>query len=470
MTAAAGRPRAVEPGPPLPFGTILLFILPALLAGFMHGPEMQMQGLYAKYAGLALSALAAATLLTRAFDAVTYPLIGYLSDLTYARTGTRKPWVVGGALFSAFGVWFLYRPPGDAGIVYYGVWTAVTYLGWKIAEIPYQAWSYALTRDYKQRARLQAWRATAQLLGGMVFFATPALAKGLGMAATADLGFPALNLTAVLCAIFVPLTAILVIWRVPEGDAAPPVPETRERFGIVVAFRSVTRNRPMMWLVGAMLPVAILTGVATGVLFLFLDVYLQLGDAYPTILLVTAPVALLGVPFWGFLSVRFERHKVVAVSLVLGAVAYLCLSFVSPGPDAAPLVMIFYPLTVLALLGIVVLFPIIGDIADYGRLQTGEDLTGLYTSVFNFVQVSLRTVSSAAGIAVVGWMGFDATAATQSADGAFAIRLTAVILPALGLAFAGALFWAFPLTRARVNEVQQALSEREASTRAFPDE
>ncbi len=423
MTAAAEQGRADESGPPLPFGTILLFILPALLVGFMHGPEMQMQGLYAKYAGLALSALAAATLLTRAFDAITYPLIGYLSDLTYARTGTRKPWVVGGALMSAFGVWFLYRPPGDAGIVYYGVWTAVTYLGWKIAEIPYQAWSYALTRDYKQRARLQAWRATALLLGGMIFFATPALAKALGMTATADLGFPALSVTAVICAVLVPLAAILVIWRVPEGEAAPPTPEARERFGLVLAFRSVIHNRPMMWLVGAMLPVAILTGAATGVLFLFLDVYLQLGDAYPTILLVTAPVALLGVPFWGFLSVRFERHKVVAVSLVLGAIAYLGLSFVPPGPDAAPLVMILYPLTVLALLGIVVLFPIIGDIADYGRLQTGEDLTGLYTSVFNFVQVSLRTVSSAAGIAVVGWMGFDATAATQSADGAFAIRL-----------------------------------------------
>jgi GPH family glycoside/pentoside/hexuronide:cation symporter len=458
---AAEQSRATEAGPPLPFSTIALFILPALLVGFMHGPELQMQGLYAKYAGLALSALAAATLLTRAFDAITYPLIGYLSDLTYARTGTRKPWVVGGALFSAFGVWFLYRPPSDAGIVYYGVWTAVTYLGWKVAEIPYQAWSYALARDYKQRARLQAWRATAQLFGGMVFFATPALAKALGTATTADLGFPALGVAAVICAVLVPVAAILVIWRVPEGDAAPPNPEAHQRFGIAVAFRSVTRNRPMMWLVGAMLPVAILTGVATGVLFLFLDVYLQLGDAYPTILLVSAPVALLGVPFWGFLSVRFERHKVVAVSLVLGAVAYLCLSFVSPGPGAATLVMIFYPLTVLALLGIVVLFPILGDIADYGRLQTGEDLTGLYTSVFNFVQVSLRTVSSAAGIAAVGWMGFDATAATQGADGVFAIRLTAVILPAIGLAFAGALFWAFPLTRARVHEVQQELAARD---------
>ena len=463
MTAVA-LPK-IDPAPPLPWGTILLFVLPALLAGFMHGPEQQMQGLYAKYAGLALAALAGATLLTRAFDAVTYPLIGYLSDLTFAKTGTRKPWVVGGALISAFGVWFLYRPPSDAGIGYYAAWTAVTYLGWKIAEIPYQAWSYALTRDYKQRGRLQAWRVMAQLLGGMLFFATPALAKWLGMAKTAELGFPALSVTAVLCALLVPLAAVIVIWRVPEGEAAQPTKAEQERYGVVQTFRSVLHNGPMMWLVVAMLPVSVLTGIATGVLFLFLDVYLRLGDAYPQIMLAAAPMALIGVPLWSFLGLKFERHRVIAVSLVLGALAFLCLSFVAPGPGAVPLVMIFYPLTVLALLGIVVAFPMIGDIADYGRLQTGEDLAGLYTAVFNFVQVSLRTVSSAGGIALIGWMGFDATATTQTAEGAFAIRLCAVILPAIGMGFAGGLFWAFPLTRAQSAEVHAELAAREAITK-----
>lgn len=130
---------AAAPPPRLSLCTIAWFILPALALAFMHGPEMQMQGIYAKHAGLTLAALAGATLLTRAFDAITYPVIGYLSDLSYARMGTRKPWVVGGALLSALGVWFLYRPPADVGIGYYVAWTGVTYLGWKTAEIPYQA-------------------------------------------------------------------------------------------------------------------------------------------------------------------------------------------------------------------------------------------------------------------------------------------------------------------------------------------
>lgn len=448
--------------PRLKYGTIFLFILPGLALAFMHGPEQQMQGIYAKHAGLTLAALAGATLLTRAFDAVTYPVIGYLSDLTYARTGSRKSWVVGGALLSTLGAWFLYRPPAGVGITYYVIWTGVIYLGWKTAEIPYQAWSFALTRDYKDRARLQTWRTIAQLIGGMLFFMTPAIAVAVGWTKTSELGFAALNVTAYVSVILIPLMAIIAIWKVPEGEATQPAPAEQRRYGVAESVRAVMRNGPMARLTLGLIPVAVLSGMAAGTQFLFIDTFLNLGDSYPTIMLIAAPIALLGVPFWGFLCIRYERHKVMAASLMLGAVSYMGLSFVSPGPGAAPMVMVLYPLCILSLMGIVALLSMIGDVSDYGRLQSGEDLSGVYASIFNFVQVSLRTVSSAAGIALIGWLGFDATATTQSADGAFGIRLISVILPAIGLGLASLIYWTYPLTRARVEEVRLGLLAREA--------
>lgn len=458
------EPVAVPRG--LRFGTIALFVLPALAMGFMHGPEQQMQGIYAKYAGLALTALAGATLLTRAFDAVTYPVIGYLSDLTFAKTGTRKPWVVGGALLSTLGVWFLYRPPADVGITYYVIWTGVTYLGWKTAEIPYQAWSYALTRDYRDRARVQTWRTFAQLIGGMIFFATPAMAREIGWTRAGDLGFAALNVTAWICLILIPVVALIAIWKVPEGEAAQPTPGERRRYGVGESIRAIIRNGPMARLTMGLVPVAMLSGMATGTQFFFIDTFLGLGDSYPTIMLIAAPMALLGVPFWGFLCVRFERHRVMAVSLMLGAASFMGLAFVAPGAGAASMAMVLYPLCMLSLMGVVALYPMIGDVADYGRLQSGEDLTGLYTSIFIFTQVSLRTVSSAAGIALIGWLGFDATAAAQSAAGAFGIRLIAVALPAIGLALASLFYWTYPLTRARVEEIRAQLHARETECAA----
>ena len=93
--------------------TLIAFTLPTLILGVMHGPEGQIQAIYAKHAGIALGTLAWATLLTRMFDAITYPLIGYLSDLSYARRGTRKDWLVAGAAVSVIGFWQLLRPPSQ---------------------------------------------------------------------------------------------------------------------------------------------------------------------------------------------------------------------------------------------------------------------------------------------------------------------------------------------------------------------
>lgn len=450
----------------LPLGMIILFALPALVSGFMHGPEAQLQGVYAKYAGLTLTALAGVTLLTRAFDAITYPVIGYLSDLGFARFGTRKPWVVGGAVMSAFGVWFLYRPPAGVGIVYYGIWTAITYLGWKIAEIPNQAWSFGLTRDYQDRAKIQGFRVFATMFGGMLFFAMPDLVKALGWSANAELNFPALNLTAIICAVAVPLVAIVVIWRIPEGEATQPSPSERRHYGVMEALRAIAGNRPLIHFLVAMTPFAVFGGLGAGVSYLFIDVYLGLGDVYPTIMLITIPMGLLGIPLWSYLAMRFERHRVMAFCTTVGGLAYLGLSLVPTGVASAPVVMVLYPITMLAVSGLVILAPMIGDISDYGRLQTGSDLTGLYTAVFGFVQVSLRTVTTAIGIASIGWLGFDATATTQTAMGGFGIRLIAVILPAIGTLLAAVLFWTFPLTRKRVAEVHAALSEREAQQAA----
>src|SRR3546814_15185698 len=78
-------------------------------------------------------------LITRMFDAVTYPLIGYLSDRSYVRSGTRRNWTIAGTLLSMLGTWFLLRPPQNVSVLYFGIWTAVLYVGWKTIEIPLQA-------------------------------------------------------------------------------------------------------------------------------------------------------------------------------------------------------------------------------------------------------------------------------------------------------------------------------------------
>lgn len=449
---------------PLRRDLLIAFTLPTLVLGIMHGPEGQIQAIYAKHAGLELTALAMAMLLTKIFDAITYPLVGWLSDRSYARTGTRRSWVLSGMVVSSMGVWFLMRPPQGVSVLYFGVWTAVTYVGWKLMEIPLQAWSYGLSADYAQRSRVQAWRAMAVMAGQLLFFAMPFLAVKLGYSDSTELDFRTLGFAAVVCVVALPLTTLLMVARTPRGQAAP-VAIQQKRYSLTDTVKAVRDNGPLLRLLAAFLPVNLLGGMASGVAYLYIDSYLGLGKQFPAIMLLSLLLTFAGIPFWAWMAGRYERHRVWALSLITGGLACAGFALVSPGPLALPICFVLYPTMLFTLIGAVIVFTMSADIVDYGLLKTGEDHGGLYGSLFSFVQKSLTGVSAAAGVAIVGTMGFDATAATQTASGALGIKLASALIPAIGLLGAAAIVWNYPLTRVRTLEIQAELKARGAANR-----
>ncbi|PTU30865.1 MFS transporter [Stenotrophobium rhamnosiphilum] len=441
----------------LRLNVLIAFTLPTLVLGIMHGPEGQIQAIYAKHAGLALTAIAAATLFSKIFDAITYPLIGYLSDRTYARRGSRKSWVIVGSVVSSIGIWGLFRPPQGVDALYFGIWMSVTYLGWKLMEIPLQAWSYSLSVDYVQRTRVQAWRALAQMGGQLLFFIIPFLALKLGYSDSTELDFRSLGLSAIICAFALPVVTIIAVTYVNNGENAAPV--VQKRLGFADALRAIKQNGPLLRLLAAFLPVNFLGGMTGGVAYLYIDTYLHLGKQLPAIMLVALLSSLLGIPFWSAMSARFERHRVWAVSLITGALACAAFAFVSPGSMALPLAFLLYPTIMFTLVGAVIVYTMSADIVDYGLLLTGEDNAGLYGAIFAFLQKSVLGVSAATALAIAGGFGFDATAASQSASGVIGIKLTGAVLPAFGLIAAAAIIWNYPLNRPRIAEIQNQLKQ-----------
>ncbi len=449
--------------PPLRRGMLLAFVLPAIMLGFMHAPEMQVQGIYAKYSGLSLTALAGAVLLTRMFDAFTYPLIGHWSDASFRRSGSRKAWILAGTVVTVAGLWFLYRPPAGVSITYFTLCMATTYVGWKLTEIPYSAWSLSLTRDYTQRVRVQLWRAMAVMIGALVFYAVPYGAKLLGLAADTELNLQSLALTAVVVVVCVPLLNLYSLARVPDGEAPPAAPPS-QRPGVRELLRALAGNGPLLRLLAALLPAVFLTGMSGGVTYLYVDSYMHLGKQLALILLVSTPFTLLGLPFWGWMCLKFERHRVWSVALLLSALGYAGMGFAPPGEAGLYPILVLYSLSVFCVVSIGVTAPaMMGDILDYDRLRTGEDRAGMYSAILAFLTKSMLGVSGALGLAVVGWFGFDAKGGEQSLMGVFGIKLVAVWLPTLGLALGAPIIWNFPINRARQEQIRQAIHSRDAA-------
>ena len=197
----------------------LAFSAPSIGFTFFMGPMGVIQGIYAKYYGMALTTLAAVLLIGRIFDAVTDPLIGYYSDRYRARTGTRKPFILAGGLCLIPSSYFLFVPPADVSVVYFTLWSLLFYLALTLKGIPMYAWASELRSDSVERTTLFTVLAFVNQCGFLLFFLIPFLP----MFATSEITPETLRVSVVIGAILVLLGLYCALKYVPNGP--PPVLE-----------------------------------------------------------------------------------------------------------------------------------------------------------------------------------------------------------------------------------------------------
>ena len=114
----------------------------------------QVLGLDARLAGLALA-------IGFAFDAITDPLVGYLSDNTKSRWGRRHPFLYASVLPLALSYFLLWHPPpfvqGDTSMFVHLLLCLVALCGSEtLFRVPAYAMAAEITSDYDERTRLFA--------------------------------------------------------------------------------------------------------------------------------------------------------------------------------------------------------------------------------------------------------------------------------------------------------------------------
>ena len=98
--------------------------------------------------------------LPRLTDALTDPVMGYISDNTRSRFGRRRPYMFFGAIFVGLIFALMWQlPPGYSQMFYFWVFLAgsiLFYLAYTIFATPWVALGYEMTPDYHERTRLMA--------------------------------------------------------------------------------------------------------------------------------------------------------------------------------------------------------------------------------------------------------------------------------------------------------------------------
>ncbi|MFT4622287.1 MAG: GPH family glycoside/pentoside/hexuronide:cation symporter, partial [Myxococcota bacterium] len=110
----------------------------------------------------------------RLTDALTDPLVGYLSDHTRSRWGRRRPWIFGGAIFVGIVYALMWQLPlGQSETFYFWFFLSgsmIFYLAYTFFATPWVALGYELTPDFHERTRLMG---VQNFMGQLAYVVSP---------------------------------------------------------------------------------------------------------------------------------------------------------------------------------------------------------------------------------------------------------------------------------------------------------
>lgn len=419
-------------------------------------------GIYARDYGVSLATIAAITLITRLLDAFSDPLIGWYSDRRRAGGGTRRPFIAVGAIAITAGSGLLAFPPLTSPAAWFAIASALVYFGWSAFDIAHNAWGTELASDYTARSRIFGTRAIAYYMGTLILFLLPMLPGQASHAITAGTLMQAAVAGVLIYAITMP-----ILMRVPSGDLAPAPAAMHDSW--LDLWRSVVANGPLTTFLAAYFLAGLGFGMYAGLLFLFVDTYLQLASQVALVFVLGSPVAIAAIPVWVAITRRVGKRATWFASMAALAVLLAFAGMLSPGPYAlAGVIAVTLAVFAFAAAQVVVAPALLADIADYGRWKFGQDRTASYYAAMSIVAKAITAIGSAAGLGLAGLLGFDPAARELGPDAVLALKLAAAWIPAVCVAASLPFIARSPITQPRLAAIQARLARRARSLNAVP--
>ncbi|HBF63690.1 MAG TPA: MFS transporter [Gammaproteobacteria bacterium] len=446
---------------------------------------------YSGVIGLDLATVGLILMIARLTDVVTDPLIGELSDRWRTPFGRRKHWLIIGTPVMLLGIYKLFIPAPDVGLLYMLVWLTVFFLGSTMIALPHRAWGAELSTDYHQRSRVTAGREIYVLAGlllaatvplvvevtadggdsvvavfGKIWTdATGAFTGEIMNAVPVDRGTltgPVLYWLALVVIGMLPVAAAICFFMVKE----PPIQAAVAKVSLKESLGHLMKNGPMVRVLIIVLLVQFGEAFRNAVsLFFIADIVgvPTIGAAYFFYFIA----GLAAIPFWLFLGKKFGKHKAFMMTLITVA----CVS-------AANFLLVEGDYFVFFLLFIVKGFcfgglqflplAMLADVVDVDSARTGGKRAGSYFAILGISEKLAIACGTGFSYYIVGRLGFDPALGVEGSTdlGVLTLRLVYCFGPVLFYGLAMKLIWNYPLTPARHARLRDTIARREARLQA----
>ena len=415
----------------------LAYITPVMMMTFLWAPLGILQGIYAKYYGVALTTIATVLLISKLFDAVTDPLIGYWSDRHQEKAGNRKPFVLVGGLLFIISSYFLYVPvdPDSVDVstsvstTYFIVWFLLFYLAWTLFEIPHLAWAAELAPDTKAKNKIYSLRSMGTFLGILCFYLVPFLPFFPNREFTPQ----TLQWAAVIAGLLMlPALYFCVTCTSSRSHrcASQVTVHHAKKQTLWALHNELLNNKPFLLFFAAFLLFSSGTGMWFTLIFIVVDSYLKLGEHFASITIVALIISTVTLSGWYWLANRLGKR----LCLGLGAFLYAMAAIVTGTLDPDHTGIIGLSLAILlAYTGFVPLGALapslLADITDYSTWKFGSDNTATYFALYTLAAKTAMAIGGSIGLGLAGWYGFNPSIQEHSEDAIFGLQLATSWLP-----------------------------------------
>lgn len=442
----------------------IFYVLPVLPVTFLMGPLAILQSMYAKHFGLALTTIAAVLLISRIFDAVTDPIIGYCADKYQSRYGSRKPFVVVGGLLFIISSWFLYVPPLGVSSEYFLFWFLAFYLAYTLLDIPHLAWGSDLAYESKEKNRIYGMRAFCVFLGGLLFYAMPLLP----IFETREFSPQVLRIS-----VFVSGAAMIPLLYLCVSFVPNVIASTKQKINqqsqqsltlngsALIVLQAICANKPLRTLTAAHICTGFGSGMWLTLLFLFVDSYLDLGEQFASAYVISASISLISMRLWCQLANHWGKQRTWWSGMILVVVGLSSTGLLSPGTTGWLALVLCMSLIIVGFASFNIMVPsLLSDIIDYGTWKFGKDYSASYFSIYSLISKTAAALGGASSLAIAGLVGFDPTMNLHDDTVILGLRLAVAWIPALIILLSIFFIANIPITSRRHLIVRRRLDTR----------
>lgn len=382
--------------------------------------------------GLSAALAGTAVMVGKLWDAVTDPVMGYISDRTRSRWGRRRPYLLFGSLPLLVAMVFFFTNPHLQNPVLLTLWAIGALMllntAYTVVNIPYNSLTPELTADYHERTSLNGFRFGFAVIGTIVGAA--AVQPILGAFPNKSAGFTAVG---AILGLIMALAALTTFFSVREQEHTK---EELPREGFFSTYLGVFKNIPYIIVLITFALHLMALNFLQGILVYYTKyVYKNEGLTTPSmILLLVVAMACIPVSVWVSKKIGKKRTYQIAFAVLSAACALIFALGHLLGPSFFLGMMVFAGVGIG--FGYVAPWAMVPDTIEYDAHRTGERKEGAFYGMWTFTSKVGQSLSIFISGLILSAGGYVAEA-VQSPKAIFAIRL--IIGPLPLLVFVGAL-------------------------------